>query len=567
LRPRSVLIVDGYNDEPGGLGVPPYVDVYPRYIAGAVWLADESVRVDYVDVDRWRARLDYWVKRASSYDVVVFIAGVVVPGRYIGHRPAGPEELLRWVRMVEGPLRVLAGPAAKWGLGVRGGEIAYPPWLFRREGFDVLVTGDVEEYFYDLVRFGEERAEPGRVRQDYRLVDKVAPKGARIVRMHPSWGRNLVAEIETYRGCARWVTGGCSFCVEPLRGRPIQRSPEAIRREVEALHRAGVLHFRLGRQADILVYGSRGLSSEEWPKPDPEAVRRLLSAVRAGAPGLRVLHIDNVNPGTIARYPEESLETLKAIIELHTPGDVAAMGLETADPRVARINNLNTHPDEVLEAIRIVNKVGAVRGWNGMPHLLPGINFILGLPGETRETYRLNREFLERVLAEGLLLRRVNIRKILVLPVARAARMGAGVKRRLEPLAHSFTRWVRDYFDREMLRRVAPKGTILRGLWVEDCEAGVCYARQPGSYPLIVALPCRLPRGTLIDRVYVTGVHSGRSVEGLPVPLSRRSSLASLQKLLGRARGVEAKEGKLRAPGLVGETGWVCSNQPWSPSQ
>ena len=558
MKPRSVLIVDGYNDEPGGLGVPPYIDVYPRYIAGALWLADKGIRVDYIDVDRWRARLDYWVKRASSYDVVVFIAGVVVPGRYIGHKPAEPEELLRWVRMIEGPLKVLAGPAAKWGLGVRGGEIAYPPWLFRREGFDVLVTGDVEEYFYDLARFGEERAEPGRVRQDYRLVDKVALLGARIARMHPSWGRNLIAEIETYRGCARWVTGGCSFCVEPLRGRPIQRSPEAIAREVEALYRAGVRHFRLGRQADILVYGARGLSSEEWPRPDPEALRRLFHGVRSAAPGLRVLHIDNVNPGTIVRYPRESVEALKVIVEYHTPGDVAAMGLETADPRVARINNLNTDPEEVLEAVRLVNKVGAVRGWNGMPHLLPGINFILGLPGETRETYRLNREFLERLLQEKLLVRRVNVRKILILPVTRAARMGAGVKRRLEPLAHSFTRWVRDYFDRKMLQLVAPRGTVLRELWVEECSQGVCYARQVGSYPLIVALPCRLPRGTLIDRVYVTGVHSGRSVEGVPVPLSARSSLSALERLLGRSGAVEAKKGALEKRGLVERRGWLC---------
>lgn len=556
-RIQSVLIIDGYNDEPGGLGVPPYIDVYPRYIAGALWLADKEIRIDYIDVDRLRGSLSKWVVKAKSYDVVVFIAGVVVPGRYIGHKPAEPGELISWARMIEGPLLVLAGPAAKWGLGVRGGEIAYPPWVFKREGFDVLVSGDVEEYFYDLAKFGPEKAEPGRVRQDYKLVDKVAPLGAKIVKMHPSYGRNLIAEIETYRGCARWVSGGCSFCVEPLRGRPIERSPEAIKREVEALYKAGVLHFRLGRQADILVYGSRTLGSEEWPRPNPETLRRLFNAVRSAAPGLRVLHIDNVNPGTIVRYPRDSLEALKVIVELHTPGDVAAMGLETADPRVARINNLNTYPEEVLEAIRIVNKVGGHRGWNGMPHLLPGINFILGLPGETRETYRLNREFLQRILDESLLVRRVNVRRILVLPVARAARMGAGVKRRLEPLAHSFTRWVRDYFDREMLRRVAPKGTILRNLWVEDCEYGVCYARQVGSYPLIVAMPCKLPRGTLIDRVYVTGVHSGRSVEGVPVPMSRRSSLSSLQRLLGKRRAVEAKEG-MTIKGMVEDKGWLC---------
>jgi len=43
LKPARILIVDGYNDEPGGLGVPPYIDVYPRYIAGAAWAARKDV--------------------------------------------------------------------------------------------------------------------------------------------------------------------------------------------------------------------------------------------------------------------------------------------------------------------------------------------------------------------------------------------------------------------------------------------------------------------------------------------------------------------------------------------
>jgi len=34
-----VVIVDGYTDEPAGLGVPPYLDVYARYAAGAAFTA------------------------------------------------------------------------------------------------------------------------------------------------------------------------------------------------------------------------------------------------------------------------------------------------------------------------------------------------------------------------------------------------------------------------------------------------------------------------------------------------------------------------------------------------
>ncbi|GAB6147945.1 radical SAM protein [Stetteria hydrogenophila] len=515
MKEWRVLIVDGYNDEPGGLGVPPYIDVYPRYIAGSFWLANKHNRVDYVTVDVFRSSPRVWLKRAARYDVVVFIAGVVVPGRYIGGRPAEARELIEWARILSPsvPLLVLAGPAARWGMGLQGGRPAYPPSEFKKAMFHVLVTGDVEEYFYNLALYGPEKAEPWRVRRDYSLVDKVAVRGARIIRMHPNYGRNLVVELETYRGCARWVSGGCSFCVEPLRGRPIQRDPRAIAEEVRALYLMGARNFRLGRQADILVYGSRGLGEEEWPKPDPEALRRLFVGIRSAAPTLEVLHIDNVNPGTIARHPAESLEALKVIVEHHTPGDVAAMGLESADPRVAKLNNLNTSPEEALKAVEVVNRVGARRGWNGLPHLLPGLNFILGLPGETAETYRLNREFLEEVLRRGYMVRRVNVRRLLPLPATRVWRMKHGVPRRLEAKARSFTRWVREHFDVEMLRRVAPPGTRLRRLWVEDCSGGVCYARQPGSYPLTVAVRARLPRGVLLEEVVVTGVKSGRSVE------------------------------------------------------
>lgn len=514
-REWRVLIIDGYNDEPGGLGVPPYMDVYPRYIAGSFWLANKHSRVDYVTVDVFRSAPRLWIKRASRYDVVVFIAGVVVPGKYIGGNPAEPRELVEWARILSPAVSnlVLAGPAARWGMGLQGGVPAYPPSEFKKAGFHVLVTGDVEEYFYEFALYGPEKAQPWKVRRDYSLVDRVSVIGARIVRMHPNYGRNLIVEIETYRGCARWVSGGCSFCVEPLRGRPVQRDPKSIVEEVRALYEAGARNFRLGRQADILVYGSSGLGGEEWPKPNPDALEKLFRGIRSAAPNLEVLHIDNVNPGTIARHPEESVRALKVIVEHHTPGDVAAMGLETADPRVARVNNLNTTPEEALKAIELVNKVGGARGWNGMPHLLPGINFILGLPGERAETYRLNREFLEEVMRRGYMVRRVNIRKLLPLPATRVWRMKHGVSRRLEAKARSFTRWVREVFDVEMLRRVAPPGTRLRNLWVESCVGGICYARQPGSYPLTVTLRGRLPRGVLVREVIVTGVKSGRSVE------------------------------------------------------
>ncbi len=519
MRPRRIMIIDGYNDEPGGLGVPPYIDVYARYMAGAAIDASKDATVHYIVVDELRARRNP-VDLLRLYDAVVFIAGVVVPGKYIGGRPARAEELASWASALEGPLKVLVGPAARWGMGPEGGRAAYPPSFFKTHGFDVLVTGDPEEYVHDLVMYGEERASPRQVRESYDKVNRYAVLGAWIVRFHPNLGKNMVAEIETYRGCARWVSGGCSFCVEPLRGRPIVRDPKSIALEVEALYRAGVRNFRLGRQADILVYGSSGLGSEEWPKPSSEELERLFRGVRSAAPGLEVLHIDNVNPGTIARYPEESTEALKVIVKYHTPGDVAALGVESVDPKVVKINNLKVTLEDAMKAVEVINKVGSERGYNGLPELLPGINFILGLPGERRESYRLNREFLDEILRRRLLVRRVNVRKLLALPTTRVFMMDWGVDRKLEAEAKSFTYFVRHVFDRRELSWVAPKGTVLKGLWVEECEHGYCYARQAGSYPLMVMIRGSFPKLQYIESVRVEGVHSSRAVEGLVESIS-----------------------------------------------
>ena len=527
-----VMIVDGYTDEPAGFGVPPYLDVYPRYIAGALWSVDPSTTIHYVTVDQVRGNVKGFIERAESYDLVVVIAGAVVPGRYLGGTPISLEELKTWFRVIGKPFKVLVGAAARWGVGNEGGSVAALPREVR-DSFDVIVTGDPEAYIYELARSGVEKAEPWRLMEDMGLIDVFAVKGARIVEQHPNHGYNLVAELETYRSCSRWISGGCSFCVTKLYGRPRQRSVRGVVREVEALYSMGVRHFRLGRQADILVYGSEELEAEEWPKPSPESIERLFYGIRVAAPALKTLHIDNVNPGTIVRHEEESREVLKTIIRYHTPGDVAAMGVETADPRVVKINNLKTMPWESFRAIRLVHELGRQAGYTGLPEMLAGINFVLGLPGETRETYRLNAEFIEKLYESGIDVRRINVRKVLVLPGTRLWREGLRPLRRHEREAARFKRLALSYSAR-FLARILPPGSLLRGLYVERYEPrlGVTFARQAGSYPVVAEIPCKLEPPMVVD-VVVYAVHH-RSVRAVPVPLdANRSSISALSRALG----------------------------------
>ncbi|MEM4756293.1 MAG: radical SAM protein, partial [Candidatus Woesearchaeota archaeon] len=48
------VIIDGYTDEPSGLGVPPYLGTYPRYLFGLLTL--QGHQVFYLTIDDLRAR-------------------------------------------------------------------------------------------------------------------------------------------------------------------------------------------------------------------------------------------------------------------------------------------------------------------------------------------------------------------------------------------------------------------------------------------------------------------------------------------------------------------------------
>jgi radical SAM superfamily enzyme with C-terminal helix-hairpin-helix motif len=342
--------------------------------------------------------------------------------------------------------------------------------------------------------------------------------GAGLCTSHPDHGGPLIAEVQMYRGCVRYITGGCRFCIEPLFGDVVFRSPEDIVREAEALAAAGVRNIRLGAQSCVYCYMSEETGRSERPRPNPQAVRRLLTGVRA-AMDPEVFHLDNANPGVIVAHPEESLDITKAIAESCTSGNVLAFGLESADPAVAKANNLNATAEETLEAIRIVNRVGAARGPTGLPLVLPGINFVCGLDGETKETYHLDLEFLRRVLAEGLLLRRINIRQ--VLPVRSDS---PGVRDR--GAFESFKRSVRQEVDLPMLGRLLPDRTVLTRVFTELVEGGRTHGRQVGTYPMLVTLSYKTQVGRWVD-VAVTG-RGFRSVTGVEHPMDANTATLSM---------------------------------------
>ena len=514
----KVIIIDGYNDEPAGFGVSPYLDVYARYTAGAIWSYNNKIKINYYTIDEARANFNSVLKEADASDILIVLGGTVVPGKYIGGTPITATEAIKIGKVVTKPIKILGGPAAKFGFGGEGGKKPKIPKEIALS-YDLIVKGDIEIVTYNLLQenLHVDVIEPYMRRTSYQEISNFAVKGARIIKDHPNYKRNLICEIETYRGCPRSITGGCSFCAETLYGLPTFRPIKDIIKEIEALYTFGARNFRLGRQPDIYSYMSKGVGEKEFPLLNPEAIRKLFLGIRKVAPNVKMLHIDNANPGAIARYPDRAREITKIIVEYHTSGDVAAMGVETADEKVIKANNLKASPEESFRAIKIVNEIGSRRGSTGMPELLPGINFVYGLMGETKETYNINLEFMKSVLHCGLLVRRINIRQCIPLPGTKMWNVGTKIIHKHKRYFKIYKERMRKEVDLPMLKKIIPEYSVLKDVFLEKKKDNIILGRQVGSYPILVTIPFEHKLNKFV-KVMVTG-HGYRSVTGVLLPI------------------------------------------------
>jgi len=496
MATMMALVLDGYADEPACLGVPPYISPYARLAYGA--LSDAGAEVDYSTIDQWRSGN----VRLERYDIISMVRNVSVPGKYLRGMPASNRELAVIASSFDG--------ASVASLGVS------PAKLEHRlvDQFDHVVSEDLDATLYDLVT---ERVLNDR-RRTYEEWNSWLLTGARACTMHPDHGGQLIAEVQMYRGCARYISGGCSFCVEPLLGEVSFRQPKDILKEVRALSNVGVRNFRLGAQSCVYCYMSAEIGENETPTPNPDAIESLLRGIRELVDP-EVFHLDNANPSVISEHPEESRKVTKAIARYCTSGNVLAFGLESADPDVKEANNLNATAEQTLEAVRLINDIGSPRGPTGLPLVLPGINFVCGLRAESKRTYELNLKFLRRLLSEGLMIRRINIRQVIP-----SREEFPPIPSRVD--FERFKKTVRAEIDGPMLERLVPDRTVLRSVYAEVREGGRTFGRQVGTYPLLVSLPYPVEIGRRFD-VAVTG-RGMRSVTGVMHPTDANSATMSM---------------------------------------
>ncbi len=490
----DVLIIDGYVDEPALLGVPPYISPGPRTLAGT---AEElGFKWKYTTIDEVRK------KGIPQSKIVLVYGGVTVPGNYLSGRPMSLKEANQ---LSDLPAETyIGGPVARYGAV---------------EGFDHIVGRDLSAYFYEAVKGSpEDRWATLEERNRWLRL------GVSVVKEHPWFNRPLIAEIETYRGCVRYFTGGCSFCSEPEYGRPLFRSVESIIDEIEGLYLEGVRNFRLGGQSCIVSYGAEGVGKTEVPVPSPKKIQDLFEGIWGKCPNIEVLHVDNANPAVIAEHETKSEIILELLVKFTTSGNVLALGMESADHVVIDKNNLNASPAQVRKAIELINRFGKNRGANGMPKLLPGLNFIAGLPGDRADTFEMNYAFLQDVLNDGLLVRRINIRQLLV----------DGKERKAKNVSEfiKFKKKVRENIDRPMLERMLPIGTILKNVYTEMKKGNTTFGRQVGTYPILVGIKYPLE----LNRFYniVVTEYGYRSITGVKHPfILQEASFKELEAVPG----------------------------------
>ena len=501
------LLLDGYEDEPAAFGVPPYIGFHVRYVAGV--FEEHKIEYDYITIDEWRVSN----KHLDDYLGIVILAGAVVPGKYLRGTPISRKEIDTIIFQSSNKTPILCG-----GWAIRGWK--YNGWHpLRRNLF--LGVQDLDATLDYFLRNQEFRNK----KRDSEQWEKWALLGAKskAVTEHPDLKGPLTYEVEVYQGCVRYKNG-CKFCIEPKKGVPKNRTPEDVISEIKVALDSGVKNVRLGGMTDVYTYLAEGVTELEFPIPNPEPIAKLLHGIREDE-RLEILHVDNANPSIIAESMEPSEEITKTLVETLSDGSVLSFGLESADPIVHTENWLNCDLEQAKKAIRLINKYGKKRGDRGLPMLIPGLNFIAGLNGETPiKTYNLNKEFLQSLVDEGLWLRRINIRQV----------EGKGFQDIPEKEFKSFKTWTRENVDAPLLKEIFPIGQELKDVRWESHDSrirlpkhleqvhlskeilgkgGVTFGRQIGAYPILIGVPYLIPLEST-SNILITG-HGMRSITGV----------------------------------------------------
>ncbi len=470
------VIIDCYTDEPSGLGVPPYLSVHSRYIAGA--LEEKKLPYRYLTIDdlrhsnkenhfknsynkrilnttRNKDNVDEILKSAKN---IYTVMGCFVKYEYVSAEPPTfieVEKLLK-TKCNKSTPKILFYALGGDKLTKESIRRTIPQGLFNK-----IIFGNTYSYFL------EEKQK--KFLTNYDKLKSISIKSASILKQ---LSRPLIIEIETATGCNR--KPGCTFCIEGLRGLPLQfRNREDIVTEIKSLYDNGARYFRLGKQPNFYAY--KGCN--------PREIELLFKHIWEACPKIKTLHIDNVSPHNVNTC--EGQKITEIVARYCTDGNITPFGVESFDPNIRDACNLNGTLNDILESIKIVNKYGKKRGKTGVPKLLPGINIIYGLDGQTKKTLNYNLQHFEKILKSGNWVRRVFVRKL-------TSPFGEQFDDYTNDHLKEFNEW-QEKIEREfimpMLQKVFPIGLEISGLRMEMYKNNDSLLRQMATCPIRIVIP------------------------------------------------------------------------------
>jgi radical SAM superfamily enzyme with C-terminal helix-hairpin-helix motif len=128
---------------------------------------------------------------------------------------------------------------------------------------------------------------------------------------------------------------------------------------------------------------------------------------------------------------------------------------------------------------------------------------------------------MKKVLDSGLLVRRINLRQVMVMPCTRMESYGDHLVRKHHSLFVRHKIRMRAEIDEPMLKKVLPPWTVMKDVRTELHQGNMTWSRQIGSYPILVGIPEAAETGKFVDVVVLS--HGPRSVGALELPLKINS--------------------------------------------
>ena len=253
-------------------------------------------------------------------------------------------------------------------------------------GFDAAVVGEAEKVFPRLVEALEEGEDVYSLRGvALRCGDHVFFRGReKPVKIDdypsfPYW-RGLVGPIEITRGCV-W---GCKYCqVTYMHGALMRhRSVESVARLAKEFYRRGLRDLRF-ISPDSFSYGGDGRSIEF------DVLAELLERIH----GLALRHGGRVFFGTFPSEvrPEKVVDDTMRLLKGRVANRSIIFGAQSGSPRMLREIRRGHGVEEVLEAAETAQRHG----------FRSDVDFIFGLPGETREDVEESLRLAERLVSLG----------------------------------------------------------------------------------------------------------------------------------------------------------------------